>query len=229
MTGLFSAVFLRYERLDDADGANVFLDRSVHRVVTAEAPAEVRHDLEHYQEQRRAHQRHCREIAQRYFPVKAESHREREYQHQRSTYRAADNHLIGVLDVGDVRGHSGNQRRHRKTVYFPEGKILYGIEHVLSEVGGKSGSRPCGITRGKHARNQRRHRHRKQYRAVFQHGIHTVCEFVDKLRHYHGNNRFHHHFHHDKYRGEHGRRLIFPYTLSDSFQNVHISPATRLK
>ena len=66
------------------------------------------------------------------FTVYFESHEKCHNQHNRGTYSHTDDHLIGILDIGNVGGHTGDQAGCGKMVDIQERKILYLIKHPFA-------------------------------------------------------------------------------------------------
>ena len=66
--------------------------------------------------------------------VDAERHDHGEYQHDRAAHRHADEHLIGILNIGYIGCQAGNDRRRRKLVNVGKGKGLHVVIHILSQI-----------------------------------------------------------------------------------------------
>lgn len=77
-----------------------------------------------------------------------------EQEHEGRAYRGADNHLIGVLDVGNIGGEAGDKAAGGKMIDIGKGKILDVLKHVLAKVFGKACGGDGGIFAGKRAKEQ---------------------------------------------------------------------------
>ena len=212
------------ERFHDADRLHVFLHRLVHIVVFSENLSEKRHYELHHKRKSKHKHGHRRKENKSDSPIYTETENECENQHQRRSYRNADNHLICVLNVRNVGRKPCDKARRRKPVDFRKREVLNLIIHIVAQI-------PCVSARRRRRKlardktaNKRRKRHRKQYQSVFDNGAHgyRLADFVDKHRHYRGNKRFQHDLSDDENRRENRGKFIIPYTLFQYFYCVHL-------
>ena len=74
-------------------------------------------------------------------PADSHSHNQRKTEHDGASDSNADYHLVRILHIGDVRGQTRHQTGRRKAVNIGKRKLLYVVEHILSQI-------PCHTGRG---------------------------------------------------------------------------------
>ena len=160
---LFLLILLSGKALDHTHGTDVFLDGFIHPVVFLEHRAESRHcffrDHDEAEEQHRNHH----DKGHREAPTHQESHHHRENQHQRRTHRGTDRHHEGHLDVADVRGHPGDERRRRKAVDVLKGEALDPLENIPPQIPRKARRSPRPGKARRRAAGERQQRHQYQH------------------------------------------------------------------
>ncbi len=136
---LFVLIVLPDEGFDHPDGRDVLLHRGVQVLVPAEHFVEDPDRLAHDQDKGRCQDGdgHQEDAAQPYTDEK--THKHAADQHQGRADRYPQDHLVGVLDVGDVGGHTGDQAGGTVLVDVRKGKGLHlGVDGV-PQVAGKAG------------------------------------------------------------------------------------------
>ena len=139
-------VLLSHIRLDDADAADVFLNGFVHVVVLVEEAAESGHDLVHDGKQRECDERDNGKEDPRKVAAHDECHDEGEDDHEWRADGKTHDHHVGKLHVGDVRRHTGDERRRRELVDVLKREVLDVIVKVFAQVFGKA--RRCARAEG---------------------------------------------------------------------------------
>ena len=107
---LLLLVRLAHERLDHARRDQVFLHRAVHGVVFGKHHAEPLMPDQNKQQDRHEDQRQRAHEDKRQTHVDAKRHDGGEHHHDRRAEHHAKEHLIGVLQIVDVRRRADNKR-----------------------------------------------------------------------------------------------------------------------
>ena len=127
-------VVLGHEGLHHADRRDVLLHGVVQGIVLLENTAEDREGDEHDGCQDDGEHRHHAEEDEGHLHVDAPRHDDREDDHEGHTHSDADEHAEGVLHVGDVRGHAGDQGGRREAVDVRKREVLHLKEEILAQV-----------------------------------------------------------------------------------------------
>ena len=127
-------VVLGHEGFHDANRRDVLLDGIVQSVVLLENTAEDREGNKHDDRQDDGEHRHHAEEDEGHLHVDTPRHDDREDDHEGHTYSDADEHAEGVLHVGDVRGHAGDQGGRREAVDVRKREVLHLKEEILAQV-----------------------------------------------------------------------------------------------
>ena len=184
------------EALDHADGGDILLHRGVQVVVVLEHAVK---DLEggdhdggqHRHQEDDGHHEHQRQGA-----ADGGSHEKREDQMHRGAHAHALDHLEGVLHVGHVGGHAGDQTGRGVFVDVGEGKMLDVLVHRVAQVAGKAGGSLGGKFAGQHTQQQRNGGHQEGEQTVFDDGVHVALfnALVDDKGHDGGQQNVHDRF-----------------------------------
>ena len=118
-------VLLGDERLDHTDRGDILLHGVVQGVVLLKNTAEDRECDEHDGCQDDGENRHHPEEDEGHLDVNAPRHDDREHDHEGHAHRDTDEHAEGVLHVGDIRRHAGDQRGRGETVDVREREVLH--------------------------------------------------------------------------------------------------------
>ena len=120
-----------------------------------EEAAEGGHDLIHDGKQCERDKGHDRKKDPRKVAAHDECHDEGEDDHERRADGKTHDHHVGKLHVGDVRRHTGDERRRRELVDVLKREVLDVIVKVFAQVFGKS--RRCARAEGacERARDER--------------------------------------------------------------------------
>ena len=105
-----------YERFHYADTADVFLDNVVHEVELFKHTHEDRMRITEHDDQAKQEHRRDPQKDQGDFRVDVEACAHREDQHDRSSYRDTDHHLVCVLYICNIGGQSCNDTACLKLV-----------------------------------------------------------------------------------------------------------------
>ena len=113
-----------HKTLDHADSGHIFLDARIQRIVFRKHARKrlIRkfNDQDQYnQKKAERDQKNHRE-----FPTDAEGERQSKNQRSRRTHAGSQYHLIGVLDIRDIRRETGHETRSRVLVEIAERKVL---------------------------------------------------------------------------------------------------------
>ena len=136
------------------DAPDIFLHDIVERVVGAKNAAKQRPDLADDQKQQQCHNGNDRKENECNGRVDAERHDHGKYKHDRAAHRHADQHLIGILNIGHVGCQAGDDGSSGELVNVGKGKGLHIVIHILPQIGGKAHRGFCGNVGGKHAGQQ---------------------------------------------------------------------------
>ena len=195
-------VCISYIGLDDSYTLYILLYRLVHRIVLLEYAVEDRvYAFENYCKTY-SQNRYKRKENKRYLMIDDKCHYQRKYEHYRTSYSYTHYHHICVLHVCNVRSHSRNKTGRGKFVNVGEGKILYLVIHILSQILGKSCRSRRRILARQHTEQQSECRHYNKYRAVNQDVFQSIVHFdyVYHLDHIIRYQTFHQHFERNKER-----------------------------
>ena len=167
---LLHLVVLTHEGLHDAHAVDVLLDGVVQAVVLLEDATEDRHDRTDDDGETDAEDRDDRDEDPGHASAHDEGGGEGENQHRRRTEAESNQHHVGLLQVLDVRGHTGDEGARLEMVDVFEGKVLNLIEKVFSEITRETGG--CGRTAvaGRDTAQQRQGRQHDQHDAVLSDG-----------------------------------------------------------
>ncbi len=127
------------------DAPEIFLHHAVKLVVGAEYTLKdgvgVRDDQgKPCSQNRDGHQKHQGQPG-----IDLHCHNQGKDQHGRRAHGDPDDHLIGVLHVGHIRGQPGDQAGGGKAVNIGEGVVLHMVEHLLPQIFRKAGGGLGGV------------------------------------------------------------------------------------
>ena len=151
---LLALKLLAHIGLDNADGGDILLHALVQVVVLAECLAEVLGGAAHNKGERTAQQDDGDQIDVCQPTVDRVGHDQRHDHAGGRTHRHAQQHLVGVLDVGDVGGHAGDQARGGVLVNVGKAEGLDVAEHAAAQVAGKARGRVGAGHRAQNAEQQ---------------------------------------------------------------------------
>ena len=176
-------VFLARKALDHAHTAHVFLNRFVEGVVFLEHAAESGHCLACDHNKTACKQRDDHHERRRERAAHNVCHNNGENEHQRCAYRNADKHHIRHLDVVDVGGHTGDQRRGGELVNVLKRIGLHLVEQIMAQIfcEARRGAR-TGRT-AETAATQRNECHHDEQQSRLQDGrkVGTRTDLVDQI------------------------------------------------
>ena len=175
----FVLVLLADKALDHADGGDVLLHRGVEGVVVLKDAVKDLDGGEHDAAQHQEQKDHGHQEDQGQVGVDGDGHDQGEHQVDRGAHAHAGQHLEGVLDVGDVGGHAGDQARGGELVDVGEGIVLDPLEHGVAQVAGIARRGPRRAAAGRQAQQQRKGGHQQGEHAVLDDGVHIA--FFDAL------------------------------------------------
>ena len=191
---LLLLVLFPHERLYHTDAVEVLLRHVVELIVGLEHPLKDGVYPCHNEVQPNAQHRNRCQIDQREPHAHAERHDHGENQHGGGTQGNAHQHLIGVLDIGNVRGQTGDNAGGGELVDVGERIGLHPIEHVVPQILGEAGGGVGSEVSGECAEQQGCDTANQQNAADVQDRIHTavsVNAIVDELCHQDGDDHFH--------------------------------------
>ena len=217
-------VCISYIGLDDSYTLYILLYRLVHRIVLLEYAVEDRvYAFENYCKTY-SQNRYKRKENKRYLMIDDKCHYQRKYEHYRTSYSYTHYHHICVLHVCNVRSHSRNKTGRGKFVNVGEGKILYLVIHILSQILGKSCRSRRRILACQHTEQQSECRHYDKYRAVNQNVFQRILHFdyVYHLDHIIRYQTFHQHFEGNKERRQQRLFLVLSDALRQHFYHNYL-------
>ena len=207
---LLILVGLPDEGLDHPDGRHVLLNAGVQVVIPAEYLLKDRDGPGHDEDEGHPqhHQRHQKDRAQLDADEKAHAHGAD--QHQRSPDGDAKDHLIGVLHVGHIGGHTGDQPGGAVLVDVGKREGLHlgveGVPQVAGKAGGSLGGKSSG--QGAEAQAQKRHDNHQSAIAVDLPQIAGLNALVDDGGGDKGDEQLHHHLQGGEQRRQQRRRFV---------------------
>ena len=157
-------------------------------------------------------------------PVDANCHDDREDDHERDADGNANNHAIGVLDVGHVRCHAGNQGGCRETIDVSEREVLNLEEEVLTQV--LCQPRCCGRTEagGEDAEEEGEHRHDQHNNAKADNwSERTTLKVIDQRGHNQWEEALKNDLSRDKQRCQKRSATILTHTSQQSTNSRHLA------
>ena len=199
------------EALDHADSGDVLLHGGVQVVVILENTVENFEGGDHdaCQHGQQEGDGHHEDEGQR--TADTERHDECEHQMDRGAHTHALHHLEGILQVGHVGGHTGDEAGGGEFVDVGEGVVLDILIHRIAQVAGKAGGRLGGVLAGQNAQQQGDGRHCEGEQAVFDDGVHIALfnAKVDDERHDGGQQDVHECFQCGKHRRQDSGASVF--------------------
>ena len=126
------------EGFHHTDAPDIFLNNIVQLVVGVEHPGKNRPDLADDQEKQQCHNGNDRKENECNGRVDAERHDHGKYQHNRTTHCHAEQHLIGILNIGHIGCQAGDDRSSGELVNVGKSKGLHVVIHILPQIGGKA-------------------------------------------------------------------------------------------
>ena len=226
----FDLVILSDVRFDHAHRLHVFLDGLVDRVVLFKYAREPRIGNPDDRRQRRHQHGDDDEIDHGHLRADGDAHHQREDKHQRAADRDADNHLKGVLHVGDVRRHTGHQRGRGELVDVCKGKFLNLIIEVVAEISREPRRGDRRVFPRQEPARQRDRRHYDENPAVHddlpeQIGRSRLCgiDRIDHQRHDVRDQTLHHNFERNEDGRQNGRLFVLPHALQQCFYHTFYS------
>ena len=207
--------------LDHANRTHIFLHGSIQFIITLKYLREVTHGKTGDQDQAQRQKDHRDQINTCHGRGDQKCRDHGKDHGKRRTEAHPQDHLVCILQIGHIRGQTGNQSRRGKFIDICKGKGLDMIEHSLAQILGKSGGCFCR----KHAAQdtgsqtaQGQHQHQKSHLNDM---IHIA--FYDTVIHDRS------HQHRDRHlkddlkdhtdRRQDRRRLIFLYLRQQLFQH----------
>ena len=189
---LLHLVVLTDEGLHDAHAVDVFLDGVVQAVVLLKYATEDRHDGPDDDREADAEDRDHGDEDPGHATAHDEGGGEGENQHRRCTETESDQHHVGLLDVLDIRGHTGDEGARLEVVDVFEGKVLDLIEEVFSEISCEASGCSRTAVAGRDAAEQRQSRQHEQHDTILSDGAHTgaILDVVDQHRRHKRNDGF---------------------------------------
>ena len=130
-------------------------------------------------------------------------------------------HLKGVLHIGHIGGHTGDQAGGGIFVQVGKGEALDICKHSPAQVAGKAaaglGSQASGA--GAEKQGKHRHEHHQQTGAVHIGHVPLLHPVVDDGGHHQRDEHLHHHFQHHKDGREDGDPFEFPQMGKQCFEH----------
>ena len=198
--------------LHHADGGDVFLHAGVQVVVLLEHLGEDLHGAAHDEHQTHGQEQQRPHVDHGHLAVDLEGHEDGADQRDGGAEAHAQNHLVGVLDVGHVGGQTGDQTGGAEVVDVGEAEGLNVLKHTLAQVAGKAGGGLCtpdGAQRAEQQAQQRNGGHgQAHHHNVLQaaHGDALIHQGGD----HQGNDHLAHHLNDHAQRGEQRGKLELP-------------------
>ena len=136
--------------------------------------------------------------------VDGKAHDHAAYQHKRCPHSNTQNHLIRILDIGDIRSHPGNKTGSTVFINVGKRKGLYVFIHSIPQVAGKAGRSPGGKYPCQHTRSEGRRCQNQHQNAVTVYIFHISCfySFIYYLCRNKRNEHLHQYFQRRKKRSE---------------------------
>ena len=127
--------------LDHADGRDVFLHAVVEVIVSFKDLLEIFGRPAHDKEHDKGKQKYSRQIDAGQLGTDDERHDHRNDHGGRRSHRHSQDHLKGILNIGDIRRQSCHKARRGELVNTGKGECLDVVVHGFSEISRKAGRR----------------------------------------------------------------------------------------
>ena len=209
------------EGLHHTNGRNVFLHAGVQVVILVENIIEQPHSPTHNEDQANGQHRNCHQEHQRQLMVDHKAHHHRQNHGHRSTHRNTQHHLIRILDIGYICGHTCNQACRGELINIRKGECLNVLIHGIAQIGCKTaGCRSRKLGR-QQPEQQAQHGHGHHQQAIPPHILDTapLNALINELGGYKGNQHLHQHLQCRKQRREQGSLLILLHLSKKSFDH----------
>ena len=205
---LFTLVIFAHIRFDHADGGNIFLHALVQVIVLFECGGEVVAGAGHDEHQTAAQNDDRHQIDGSQLGVDGERHDHGNDHAGRRTDGHTQNHLVSVLDVGHVGGHTGDQTGGGIFIDIGKTECLDIAVHGAAQIAGVTGGSTRTKHTAQHAEQQakgRCHDH-PAANAVNVGKIADGNAIINDGGHQLGDDHFHHHFADHAQRGQDGNQ-----------------------
>ena len=205
---LFTLVIFAHIRFDHADGGNIFLHALVQVIVLFECGGEVVAGAGHDEHQAAAQNDDRHQIDGSQLGVDGHCHDHGNDHAGRRTDGHTQNHLVSVLDVGHVGGHTGDQTGGGIFIDIGKAECLDIAVHGAAQISGVTGGSTRTKHTAQHAEQQakgRCHDH-PAANAVNVGKIAGGNAIINDGGHQLGDDHFHHHFADHAQRGQDGNQ-----------------------
>ena len=146
-------------------------------------------------------------------------------QHQRRAHGDAQQHLIGVLQVGHVRRHAGDQPGRAELVDVGKGEGLHVFIDGVAQVAGKAGGGGRGVRAGTDAKHEAQTGEQQDDGAIQQNAPHAarLDATVDDGGGDERDQDFHQHFQRRVQRRQNGIPAVVADVSAEGFEHMHQS------
>ena len=209
---LLALEILPHIGLDHPDGGDVLLHGFVQVIVLFEGRREIPAGLGHDEDEAAGQNHHRHQIDGGQTGVDEEGHRHGDDHAGRGAHEHPQNHLVGVLQVGDVGGHAGDKARGGILVDVGKTEGLDVAEHGPAQVAGKAGG-GLGAQHTAHDAEEQTHRRRHHHDAADAVDVAEVAcgdAIVNDGGHQTGNDHLHDDLsnHHDRRQNRHQTKAL---------------------
>ena len=212
-----------HKALDHTNACHIFLDARIQRIILRKHPCKCLIRKFDDQDQYKQKKAECDQKNHREFPTDAEGERQGKNQRSRRTHAGSQYHLIGVLDIRDIRRETGHETRSRVLVEIAERKALNASVNPAPKACGKSRRRIGRKIAADRTEEQTEERERHHKTTGPEHDIKILRLYpvVNEIRHHEGHQIFHHHFHDHAEYGEQGNEAVFlPQVFAEHFNHM---------
>ena len=210
------------EGLHHPDGDQILLGGGVHVVIPVEHGDEPGMGLGADEDQKPGQHRQGRQQHQGKPAGDADGHEGGQYELGRGAHGHADGHLKGLLDVGDVVGHAGDEGRGGELIRVLEGEVLHRAEDRVLQVHGEARGGPGAEDDPQHAQEhgpQGEQDHDAAH-TVYVPRVPQADAVVDEQGHVPGNEHLEDHLADHAQDGKDGRVLILAHVAQKSLYGV---------
>ena len=204
---------------------DIFLDRIVHPVHHLEAAIEDLKDRRCKQDQRTCQHRQNIQIDSCQSGADLQRGDHGKHQHHGAADGHTDHHLEGHLQIGNIRGQTGNDGCGREFVNVAEAELLHIVKHIVPQIFGKAGTGfGCENGRG-HAEAKGGQSAEYQQNGFADNDLHILLHntVVIQVSHDQRDQHFHGNFAHHTQRAEKCGPFVFPDAPGQSSYHSFVS------
>ena len=224
-------IILTDKCLDDANGRDILLHTRIQVVIFAEGGPKCLRSPSDNNHEKCSENRQCPKENQTDLRTDHDAHYQCNDHHERRTDRNADNHHKRILQIRDVRRHTGDKSRRRILINIGERKRLDICVHGITKIRRKAGR----SIRSKHPSQDTKQKtgkcHDQHDQTVMKDLLHVarLNSLVNQRCCHKRNQNFHQNFQKCKDRCQNRRSFILPDLAGKDLNDVHVKTSLPVK